>query len=92
MPAEFPAGAYDLVTICAMGFYLCGADLLQLRDLTVQNTVPGAHVVLVHWTPPVRGHASTAHEVHDVFVNSTELRHIHRNCAETYRLDVMERR
>lgn len=92
MPRGFPAGAYDLITICEMGFYLCREDLIQLRDRVVEHCVTGAHVVLVHWTPPVNGHASSAHDVHGLFLQTPQLRPLQGSEAETYRLDVLERR
>lgn len=92
MPAEFPPGAFDLVTVCEMGFYLDRADLLALRDRIVAATMPGADIVLVHWTPHVDGHATEALDVHRIFRETPELRHVSGYSSETYRLDVLERR
>jgi hypothetical protein len=48
--------------------------------------------MLVHWTPRVEGHASTTEEVHALFRTAAELRWLHGYSAQTYRLDVLERR
>jgi hypothetical protein len=92
MPHEYPDGTFDLTTVCEMGFYLGPRDLAQLRDKVVAHSIPGAHIILVHWTPPVRGHASTAEEVHEAFAGAPLLRHLHGFSAKTYRLDLFEKR
>jgi SAM-dependent methyltransferase len=92
MPYEYPEGTFDLTTVCEVGFYLDPHDLAVLRDNVIANSTPGAHIVLVHWTPPVRGHASTTEEVHHTFRSSRQLRWLHGFSEPTYRLDVLEKR
>lgn len=91
MPYDYPAGTFDLTTVCEVGFYLAMDDLLALRSAVIAHSRKNAHIVLVHWTPPVNGHATTAQEVHDVFHAASELRSLHGFSAPTYRLDVLER-
>ncbi len=92
VPSEYPAGAYDLTTVCEVGFYFGVDDLAALRENVVQYTVHGGTIVLVHWTPPVEGHATTTAEVHEAFGRSRALRWVNGFSRETYRLDVFERR
>lgn len=92
MPHEYPEGTFDLTTVCEMGFYLGARDLAQLRDNVIAHSKLGAHILLVHWTPPVRGHASTTEEVHEAFARAPQLRHLHGFSAKTYRLDLFEKR
>ena len=92
MPHEYPDGAFDLTTVCEVGFYLDAHDLTVLRDNVIAHSAPGADIVLVHWTPPVRGHASTTQEVHAAFAAAPELRHVQGFSAPTYRLDVFAKR
>jgi hypothetical protein len=91
MPVDYPEGPFDLTTVCEMGFYLSASDLGLLRSKVIRHCVKGAHVILVHWTPPVQGHASTAEEVHHIFCEAPELIWIRGFSAATYRLDVLER-
>jgi SAM-dependent methyltransferase len=91
MPHEYPHGHFDLTTVCEVGFYLDPADLIALREHVIVHSVAGAHIVLVHWTPRVRGHATTTEEVHEAFRAAPELRHLHGFSEQTYRLDVLER-
>lgn len=91
MPHDFPSGCFDLITVCEFGFYLDRADLMTLREHVIAHSAPGAHIVLVHWTPRVQGHATTAEEVHEAFREAPTLRHLHGFSEQTYRLDLLER-
>ena len=92
IPDEYPAGTFDLTTICEVGYYLDASDLKALVQRVVAHSAPRASVLLVHWTPPVEGHASTAQEVHDAFRYASDLAHVNGYDAPTYRLDLFERR
>ncbi len=90
VPRDFPSGrCFDLVTFCEVGFYLDRRDLLATRNAIVSSLNPGGQVLLVHWTPPVHGHATTAEEVHESFYASG-LRLCAHHEAATYRLDLFE--
>lgn len=92
IPGEYPPGSFDLTTVCEVGFYLDMRDLHALAAKVASQSRPGGNVVLVHWTPPVRGHASTAEQVHETFRACNDFRWLHGFSAPTYRLDVLERR
>lgn len=92
MPYDYPEGMFDLTTVCEVGFYLDAHDLAVLISNVIEHSTPGAHIVLVHWTPPVRGHASTAKDVHEAFCNAPQLRRLHGFSRPTYRLDLLEKR
>jgi SAM-dependent methyltransferase len=91
LPSDYPDGLFDLTTVCEMGFYLSAADLRVLRENVIAHSRAGAHVLLVHWTPPVKGHASTAEEVHAAFCDASQLRWLQGFSKPTYRLDLLER-
>jgi SAM-dependent methyltransferase len=91
IPRDYPDQRFELTTFCEVGFYLARSELLLARDRIVAGTEDGGHIILVHWTPPVKGHASTAEEVHEAFHEAPLLRHLHGFSASTYRLDVFER-
>jgi 2-polyprenyl-3-methyl-5-hydroxy-6-metoxy-1,4-benzoquinol methylase len=89
VPDDFPAGSFDLVTFCEVGFYLAREDLLETRDRIVASLPPGGEVLLVHWTPPVNGHALSAFEVHEAFAQHPQLRTLAHRDALTYVLDLL---
>jgi SAM-dependent methyltransferase len=88
---DFPAGRFDLVTFCELGFYFGPNDRRQIRDAIAEALFSGGDLVLVHWTPLVEGHAATADAVHEDFVH--DARFVHRGDArgQTFRLDVCSR-
>lgn len=90
LPREYPDGAFDLTTVCEVGYYLAMPDLLKLRDHVVNHSQDGAHIVLVHWLPPVDGHATRAEDVHETFQASATLARVLGFTRETYRLDLFE--
>jgi SAM-dependent methyltransferase len=87
----FPAGSYDLITLCELGFYFSPTHLAQIRESVARVLERDGDLILVHWTPPVNGHAQTAAEVHAAFL--TDQRFVARASAvaPTYRLDVVSR-
>jgi SAM-dependent methyltransferase len=91
LSTSFPAGSFDLITFCEVGFYFGPQDLARIRDAIATTLRPGGDVVLVHWTPLVEGHAQTADDVHDAFLADPRFVHRHGARAETYRLDVLSR-
>ncbi|HEX3463219.1 MAG TPA: SAM-dependent methyltransferase [Candidatus Elarobacter sp.] len=89
--SEFPPGPFELVTFCEVGFYFGPHDLVRIRDEIATALLPGGDLVLVHWTPLVDGHAQTADDVHESFLNDPRFVPRRAARAETYRLDVLSR-
>ncbi|MDB5039715.1 MAG: methyltransferase [Candidatus Eremiobacteraeota bacterium] len=88
---EFPAGRFDLITFCELGFYFGPNDRRRIRDAIAAALFSGGDLVLVHWTPLVDGHAATADAVHEEFVRDARLAHRNGARAATFRLDVFSR-
>ena len=88
LPRDYPKGAYDLVTLCEIGYYLDGRDLDQLKERMIESLIPRGQILLVHWTPPVEGHAQSAQEVHAAFGRDPRLRQLRHDERETYLLDL----
>jgi SAM-dependent methyltransferase len=85
----FPAGRYDLVTFCELGFFFSPAALARIRDGIAAVLEPGGDCILVHWTPLVEGHAQTADDVHEAFLSDPRFRALIGMRAQTYRLDLV---
>ncbi len=90
MPHDYPGGSFDLTTLCEVGYYFNRNDLLLLRNSIIRHCAAGAHIVLVHWTPHVEGHASSADEVHAIFRDGEEVAVVYEAFQPTYRIDVLE--
>jgi len=91
VPEGFPQGPFDLVTLCEVGFYLCPRDLLDLRERVNESLVTSGHLILVHWTPRVNGHAMTTEAVHAAFVSDARLLRTAHYRHATYVLDLFEK-
>ena len=49
VPADYPAGSFDLVLLSEVAYYLAAPDLERLADQVGASLRPGGTVVLVHW-------------------------------------------
>ena len=96
VPEAFPAGRFDLITLCEVGYYWSAADLARAADLIIAGLQPGGQLLLVHWLPAVHDYPLTGDEVHEFFLAKTRaggpLRHLGGQRLEKYRLDVVEKR
>lgn len=92
IPATFPEGKFDLVILSEVGYYWSTQDLIQARDLIVDQLAEGGHLVLVHWTAPIDDAPLTGDIVHETFMDtSDELQHMSGSRERLYRLDVFAR-
>ena len=89
-PDEWPEGAFGLVVVSEVGYYLSRADLGRLVARCADSVAPGGHLVLVHWTGPP-DYPLTADDVHDAFLGSDRWRSVRAARHKAYRLDVLER-
>lgn len=49
IPDQWPSGPFDLVVLSEIAYYFDRNDLGVVMDCVMDSTVPGAHVVGVHW-------------------------------------------
>lgn len=96
VPNEFPDAKFDLILLSEVGYYFAKPDLARLRQLIIEHLRPNGHLLLVHWTPEVHDYPLTGDQVHDFFLESTEsngpLSHLTHQRAETYRLDLFQKK
>lgn len=96
VPAEFPDGPFDLVILSEVGYYFSREDLALARQRIIDSLSPKGHLLLVHWTPFVPDYPLTGDQVHDFFLEagqeSGSLTHLLNQRAETYRLDLFEKK
>jgi SAM-dependent methyltransferase len=94
LPAEYPAGSFDLVLLSEVGYYWSERDLALGRERIIAGLAPGGHLLLVHWTEPSPDYPLTGDRVHQKFLDRPGdlLRHLGGQRADTYRLDLFARR
>lgn len=89
LPNERPDGRFDLVMLSEVVYYWDSADLARMADYLRETTVPGGHLMLVHWTgetdyPKTADEA--AGELRGLLGSSVEVVHAERH--DEYRLDL----
>lgn len=95
IPSGFPSGAFDLILLSEVGYYLSEEDLNRTKQLMFDQLVPQGHLLLVHWTPFVPDYPLTGDQVHDQFMASAgegkPLAHLLNQRTDKYRLDLFQR-
>ncbi len=91
VPADFPAGPFDLVTVCEVAYYLSPSDLQRTCRAVAQNQVQGADLLLVHWTPSVADYPQAGDTVHNIWLQQTWWQPLVSQRHALYRLDVLRR-
>jgi SAM-dependent methyltransferase len=84
LPAEFQAGAFDLIVASDVLYYLSLPELEASLSALERALAPGGALVLVHYAPPM-GAMFDGDEVHDLLDSLLRLDHTH---AEKMMLDV----
>lgn len=91
LPAETPAGPFDLAVVSEVGYYLAPADWVTALDRLADSVGAGGHLVLVHWTGET-DYPQTADAVHGAARDHATWDGHWCHRAEAYRLDVLTRR
>ena len=64
VPNEWPDGAFDLIVVSEVGYYLSPAELAGLFDRIEDSLMPGGTLALCHWRHPVSGWELDGDSVH----------------------------
>jgi LmbE family N-acetylglucosaminyl deacetylase/SAM-dependent methyltransferase len=64
LPAEWPAGRYDLIVVSEVGYYLAPSEFEQLLERIRSSMAPGGTLLLCHWRHPVSGWELDGDSVH----------------------------
>jgi LmbE family N-acetylglucosaminyl deacetylase/SAM-dependent methyltransferase len=67
VPSEWPDGAFDLVVVSEVGYFLSPAALEGVVGRVGASLTPDGAVVLCHWRHPVEGWVLDADQVHRAF-------------------------
>lgn len=93
VPQQWPDGAFDLILLSEVVYYLSADDVRRLAACVTRSLSRQANVVLVHWTGETN-YPLTGDEACDIFVRSVEgalkVERRERQCA--FRLDVLVER
>ena len=91
VPAQMPAGEFDLIVVSEVAYYWQLDDLALAATRLAERHAPGGHLVLVHLTEYVPDYPLRGDQVHDYWLSRPEWRGIQQERYERFRLDVLER-
>ncbi|MEO5999683.1 MAG: SAM-dependent methyltransferase [Chitinophagaceae bacterium] len=95
IPKEFPEELFDCIIMSEVGYYLSIEDLTITQQLIVEHLSPGAHLLMVHWTPIVHDYPLTGDQVHESFLRLSEtgkpLKLLFEKREEKYRINLFEK-
>ena len=90
VPETWPEGAFDLMLLSEVVYYLHEADVTRLASRVDQSLAPGGDIVLVHWTGET-DYPLTGDEAADLFIaamrKNAPVQRTHR--YSHFRLDVL---
>ena len=91
LPAEFPPGAFDLVTLAEVGYYWDDADAVAARERIAAALRPRASLLLVHFLPKVDDYLRSGDDVHEAYLKDARFALVHAARRERYRIDLLRR-
>lgn len=92
LPADFPAGPFDLVLFSEMGYYLPRSTLGELIERMVASLEPGGNLVAVHGRGVSPEIFQPGDLVHRRILLTRGLRHLGSYREPAFRIDLFERR
>lgn len=92
VPGQWPPGAYDLILLSEVVYYLDAADVERLIAHVRDSLAPGGDVLLVHWTGDTH-YPLTGDRAAELFIHGAAhfLTVGHQERSEKYRLDLLHR-
>ena len=91
LPAEFPPGTFNLITLSEVGYYWNDADAAATRDRIAHALEPRASLLLVHFLPKVDDYLRDGDAVHEAYLEDARFTLVHAARRERYRVDVLRR-
>ena len=91
VPAELPAGTFDLIVVGDLLYYLSAADLRVLLDGLVERLEPGGDIVAVHFRDRQHGGNYDGFNVHAALAGRPGLERLVHHEDEWFLLDVLRR-
>lgn len=91
IPAQWPAGRFDLIVLSEAGYYLDRQSLSAVADRISESLDADGTLLLCHWRHPVDGAELSALAIHAALARRAHLSRLSRVDDEDFLLDVFER-
>lgn len=92
VPAQWPAGQFDLVVLSEVGYYCGPTDLERLAQRAEAALTPDGVLLACHWRHRVEEYPLTGDQVHERLRARPGLEVLARHLEEDYVIDVLVRR
>ena len=90
VPDDWAAGAFDLIVLSEVLYYMSDADVRRTARLTSASLRPGGVALLVHWTGPT-DYPLSADDAAETFMTEAALTLGRASRTPRYRMDVLLR-
>jgi predicted TPR repeat methyltransferase len=91
VPGQWPEGAFDLIVLSEVLYYLGSIELERTARAAVGSLELGGHLVVVHWRHQVAEHAQSAERVNGVVGGQVGLARLVRHEEPDFLLEVFVR-
>jgi SAM-dependent methyltransferase len=90
LPAEWPAGPFDLVVCSELLYYWDHPTLEAALGVMVESLAPGGRLIAVHFRPPSSIDPLTGDVVHALLRERLALEHVEAEANDQFRIDVFD--
>ena len=91
LPGDWPDGAFDLVVLSEVMYYLSAADRLDVLAAAAAGLTPDGHLMMVHWRHPFEVATCTGDEAHGEARRVEDLLQVVEHVEDDFRLEVFAR-
>jgi hypothetical protein len=91
VPLQWPTGAFDLIVLSELGYFLAAVELDALLDHAVASLEEGGDLVAVHWLGPIDGYPLDGRVVHERIGERAELERVVHHEEPEFLLEVFRR-
>ena len=90
LPAEWPAGPFDLVVCSELLYYWDRPTLEAALGVMADSLAPGGRLIAVHYRPPSSVDPLTGDRVHALLRERLALEHVEAEANDRFRIDVFD--
>jgi hypothetical protein len=91
LPAQWPAGRFDLVVFSELLYYFGDADLQAVLDLAAGSLEDGGTLLAVHWRHPVAEYPRSGDSAHALLAAQPGLARLAEHAEADFRAEVYQR-
>ncbi|WP_448651456.1 SAM-dependent methyltransferase [Pseudomonas fluorescens] len=91
LPEQWPTGAFELIVLSELCYYLDADDLHRLVDCALASLTENGQLLACHWRPAIEGCPQTAEQVHTLLQQRLGMPPIAQHHDSDFLLDLWSR-